>query len=142
MALELPQWRCHKIVGAAKIVAIDHGSRLDLMPHGVVEVGPMWIREKHAVVGGYYVQYDDGYASFSPAKAFEEGYAPIPADFKTRVVIEHARVGGDLERLTKFVDGPGFDALPLPEQYRLKQQRNAMDQYVAVLAQRLVNDFQ
>jgi hypothetical protein len=25
-------------------------------------------------VGGYYVLYKDGYASFSPASAFEEGY--------------------------------------------------------------------
>lgn len=25
-------------------------------------------------IGGYFVQYDDGYSSFSPAKAFEEGY--------------------------------------------------------------------
>lgn len=28
--------------------------------------------------GGYYVVYDDGYKSFSPAKAFEEGYTLIP----------------------------------------------------------------
>lgn len=28
-------------------------------------------------VGGYFVQYDDGYKSFSPAKAFEEGYTLI-----------------------------------------------------------------
>lgn len=28
-------------------------------------------------VGGYYVVYDDGYKSFSPAKAFEEGYTLI-----------------------------------------------------------------
>lgn len=28
-------------------------------------------------VGGYFVQYDDGYKSFSPAKAFEEGYTRI-----------------------------------------------------------------
>jgi hypothetical protein len=25
-------------------------------------------------IGGYFVVYDDGYKSFSPAKAFEEGY--------------------------------------------------------------------
>jgi len=28
-------------------------------------------------VGGYFVQYADGYKSFSPAKAFEEGYTLI-----------------------------------------------------------------
>jgi hypothetical protein len=27
--------------------------------------------------GGYYVVYDDGYKSFSPAKAFEEGYTRL-----------------------------------------------------------------
>lgn len=27
--------------------------------------------------GGYYVQYEDGYKSFSPAQAFEEGYKKI-----------------------------------------------------------------
>jgi hypothetical protein len=28
-------------------------------------------------VGGYYVVYDDGYKSFSPAKAFEDGYTRL-----------------------------------------------------------------
>jgi hypothetical protein len=28
-------------------------------------------------VGGYFVVYEDGYESFSPAKAFEEGYTRI-----------------------------------------------------------------
>lgn len=76
-SVDLPSYRCHKVVRAAKIVAIDHNSRLDLAPHGVVEVGPSWIDEKNAEPGGYYVLYDDGYASFSPAKAFEEGYTRI-----------------------------------------------------------------
>lgn len=29
--------------------------------------------------GGYYVEYEDGYTSWSPAKAFEDGYTPAPA---------------------------------------------------------------
>lgn len=29
------------------------------------------------VVGGYYVVYEDGYKSFSPAKAFEDGYTKL-----------------------------------------------------------------
>ncbi len=34
--------------------------------------------EKHKpVAGGYYVVYGDGYKSFSPAAAFEEGYSKI-----------------------------------------------------------------
>ena len=76
--IELPRFRCHKIVHAAKIVAIEFGERLDLAPHGVIEVGADWIANRKASVGGYFVQYDDGYTSFSPAKAFEEGYTWDP----------------------------------------------------------------
>jgi hypothetical protein len=75
--MELPRYKCHKVVRAAKIVAIDFGTRLDLMPHGVVEVDPNWVTDKRAQVGGYYVVYEDGYASFSPAKTFEDGYTLI-----------------------------------------------------------------
>ena len=33
---------------------------------------------KHKLeVGGYYVVYEDGYKSFSPASAFESGYTPL-----------------------------------------------------------------
>jgi len=76
----LPRYKCHKIVAAAKIVAIDHGARLDIAPHGLFEAGAAWIREKKAEVGGYLVQYDDGYFSYSPAKAFEDGYTAVAAN--------------------------------------------------------------
>lgn len=34
--------------------------------------------EKHSpTAGGYYVVYEDGYKSFSPAEAFESGYSKI-----------------------------------------------------------------
>jgi hypothetical protein len=36
-----------------------------------------WYKKHTPACGGYYVKYADGYASFSPAKAFEEGYAPL-----------------------------------------------------------------
>ncbi|MCU1338860.1 MAG: hypothetical protein JWO19_4441 [Bryobacterales bacterium] len=44
--------------------------------------GPFFVdqayMDKHKPdVGGYYVQYDDGYKSFSPAKAFEDGYTRL-----------------------------------------------------------------
>jgi hypothetical protein len=35
------------------------------------------MEEKHAHVGGYFVVYDDGYTSYSPAAAFESGYSRI-----------------------------------------------------------------
>ncbi len=72
---QLPKYRCHKVVRAAKILALrevpDFGPVLDL--EGGHE-RPCKVGWDEKIVGGYYVEYDDGYASWSPAKAFEEGY--------------------------------------------------------------------
>ena len=37
-----------------------------------------WMMRHNPVVGGYWVQYPDGYESFSPERAFEGGYTLIP----------------------------------------------------------------
>lgn len=42
-----------------------------------VTVGPEYLLKHKPQPGGYYVLYEDGYESFSPAAAFEEGYARI-----------------------------------------------------------------
>ena len=36
-----------------------------------------YVRKHNPQVGGYYVVYQDGYKSFSPAEAFEDGYTRI-----------------------------------------------------------------
>jgi len=82
MSNHLPQWKCHKVVRAAKIASITPttydmhavGFEGDLSP---IQVTTEWIVNKRAEVGGYYVVYEDGYASYSPAKAFEEGYTRL-----------------------------------------------------------------
>lgn len=88
--VELPQYRARKVVGAAKIVAIWEGSKVDLGQHGIVEVGYDWLQEKRAAIGGYFVAYEDGYTSYSPAKAFEEGYTAILAPAAGTVVYNAA----------------------------------------------------
>lgn len=76
----LPYWVCHKTVHAAKIVLITSPSAsggvfLHLEGiHEPLEVSKDWDKRYMPSVGGYYVQYADGYASYSPQKAFEEGY--------------------------------------------------------------------
>lgn len=76
----LPEWVCHKRVRAAQIVAITDecaGGYLHLA--GVtlpVHVDATWRQRHDAKVGGYYVVYEDGYASYSPQAAFEGGYTP------------------------------------------------------------------
>lgn len=73
----LPRYTSHKVVCAAKINAIDFNERLDLAPHGVVEVGRAWVAHRKPEVGGYFVVYEDGYTSYSPAAAFEKGYTVV-----------------------------------------------------------------
>jgi hypothetical protein len=80
---KLPLYQCHKQVRAARIVEIAKDQiRLEIGGRLVWwDVGSTWLLDRHAAVGGYFVQYSDDYESYSPAKAFEEGYklVPVPA---------------------------------------------------------------
>lgn len=82
----LPQYKCHKVVGALKIKEIKaHDTRFSNTSTIVFEdqtfepvmANNDFIKQFKLEAGGYLVQYVDGYVSFSPAKAFEEGYTLI-----------------------------------------------------------------
>lgn len=80
----LPKWKCHKEVWAVKILNIRPGTIEGDRPGATIEaeegsfsVGEEYIAKHDPEEGGYYVRYADGYESFSPAKAFEEGYTRI-----------------------------------------------------------------
>lgn len=84
----MPRYVCHKKVWALKIKALEpiEGSSGKLAGISMYPVEPGYApilldgayMEKHRPeVGGYYVVYDDGYKSFSPAKAFEDGYSRL-----------------------------------------------------------------
>lgn len=89
---EMPRYKCHKEVWALKIASIEQapadqermhaGGDWLLIPedkgYSPICVGHNEYVQKHnPQPGGYYVVYDDGYKSYSPAKAFEDGYALI-----------------------------------------------------------------
>lgn len=90
---EMPKYECHKIVWALKIIDITHdaevakqegretdgGAFLSVAEQGyeAVKVNREYMGKHSPVVGGYYVVYQDGYKSFSPATAFEAGYTLI-----------------------------------------------------------------
>jgi hypothetical protein len=42
-------------------------------------VDAQYVAKHKPEVGGYFVQYEDGYLSFSPAAAFESGYTEVRA---------------------------------------------------------------
>lgn len=78
----LPRYKCHKEVNAFQIGAIDTGFVKPLLTPAnpalePVHVSPVWFQKHQPEVGGYYVLYDDAYASYSPRFAFESGYSPI-----------------------------------------------------------------
>jgi len=70
-------YRCHKIVQAGKIREIGRETLLIEGEESLRWVGIGWMQKHEPVIGGYLVIYEDGYASFSPAEAFEKGYTLI-----------------------------------------------------------------
>lgn len=86
-AAEMPRYRCHKEVWALKIASVAPG-RMDGNGPGStlvfedshylpLSIGEDWIAKHNPQDGGYLVAYRDGYLSFSPAAAFEEGYTKL-----------------------------------------------------------------
>lgn len=75
----LPQFKCHKVVRAAKIITIIRGEGVILVLEnfGGVTVPRDWYDKHSPRVNGYFVVYEDGYQSYSPAEAFESGYSPV-----------------------------------------------------------------
>ncbi|PZN86858.1 MAG: hypothetical protein DM484_00625 [Candidatus Methylumidiphilus alinenensis] len=85
-AREMPRYKCHKEVLALKIKEIIHCLDCDdvvLRPteegYEDIIVSAKFFNKHKPEAGGYYVAYADGYKSFSPAEAFENGYTKITA---------------------------------------------------------------
>lgn len=91
---EMPKYQCHKRVYALKIAEVLHNPNPDatgrsgassygarIVPadahYAPIEVDAAYVCKHVPQAGGYYVVYEDGYKSFSPADAFEGGYAPL-----------------------------------------------------------------
>ena len=74
----IPRYQCHKKVWALKIKEIKSESIVPAEEgYTEFEVDSAYMKKHNPQVGGYYVVYDDGYKSFSPAEAFEAGYTRI-----------------------------------------------------------------
>ncbi|MFH2029795.1 MAG: hypothetical protein ABIJ40_04095 [Bacteroidota bacterium] len=90
---EMPKYQSHKQVWALKIKEVVFDSDLaketnretdgsaTITPedegYAPFKVDREYVRKHSPKVGGYYVVYKDGYKSFSPAEAFEEGYTKL-----------------------------------------------------------------
>ena len=79
----LPAYRCHKVVRAARIVAVDL-----ILAHLTIQLPDGRTETRHGTramfaegarypePGDFYVVYEDGYASVSPPGPFLAGYSP------------------------------------------------------------------
>ena len=82
-SIPLPLYKCHKQVRALKIASIealeDGGAIINPVEdgYGAFEVTASYCHKHHPQVGGYYVKYEDGYESWSPAETFENGYTLV-----------------------------------------------------------------
>jgi hypothetical protein len=83
----MQRYKCHKEVKAVKIHFIDlnhenSGAFISPEDPGMdrIEVSAEWLNKHQPQAGGYFVRYDDGYTSYSPAEAFEGGYTLISGD--------------------------------------------------------------
>ncbi len=88
-SVEMPRYQSHKQVWALKIREIassstpdqeSDGSMLLLFEeagYGARLVSRDFMRKHTPKVGGYFVVYNDGYESWSPAEAFEDGYRRV-----------------------------------------------------------------
>lgn len=83
--MNLPLYQSHKKVRAAKILAITKFkintlfalSTPDGMEEAITYLNEDLVKKPTPEIGWYLVQYEDGYFSFSPAAAFEEGYSLV-----------------------------------------------------------------
>lgn len=85
-SVDLPEYQSHKQVQAIKIDQVQTHSQekrsalitpLGNYPRFVTESGWLDRFKPEGGDAGYFVRYADGYTSWSPSKAFEEGYSLV-----------------------------------------------------------------
>lgn len=73
-SMEMPRYVCHKKVHALQILEVKDDSLVVEAPFAPIKVSWDWLEHHCPAAGGYYVVYQDGYTSYSPKTAFEQGY--------------------------------------------------------------------
>lgn len=124
----MKRYRCCKIVEATKItaaqknypetnweIACDDGQVYEIAGHHKITEADL----------GYLVRYSDGYTSWSPSKAFEEGYIEITPPFQ----------GSKEARLTLMTyDGQLLEAVDLVDEKLLELNKSTGYQRALLIA--------
>ena len=131
----MPQYQCHKKVWALKIKEIhgwrdgDNGIRMSFEEEGYADVTVQfgWWEKNAPQVGGYYVVYEDGYTSYSPAKAFEDGYALAASVSYKEAMVNKALTALRLEVDESIVNDIELKIKLLLSDYKVKAQYVSLD---------------
>ena len=134
-------YKCHKQVKAFKIsdIKLIEDSIYNLIgSNDIVMVREDFMQKFKPEVGGYYVLYNDGYTSYSPAEPFEEGYTELVEDtFLTRLKKEEEELSIKLDKLDTFMYSDKFNSIPDIQKTILKIQYTAMVTYKMCLLERI-----
>lgn len=85
----LPQYICHKVVGAAQVATVQALTPRHTRLHtGYGHFDLVNRADTVFEIGGYVVEYENGYTSYSPAAAFEAGYTLIGSTPRTLLIEE------------------------------------------------------
>ena len=98
---------------------------------------------------GYFVEYPDGYVSWSPKEVFEESYVlekghlfeyNFEQPHQQRVAEEAKELAEKSIKLKDFIENNSFfKTLPQEEQTRMKLQLTTMECYYSILVDRMEN---
>jgi hypothetical protein len=151
---EMPKYKSHKIVWALKIKSI-HRDYDDLVAskendgsaiitpeeegYKPFRVDSDYLKKHEPLNGGYYVVYEDGYKSFSPADVFEKGNTLIKeTTFLERLILEEKELGEKIGGLNNAFNSYGFAEKVGEYQFDLlSMQHSAMLSYRKVLIMRI-----
>jgi len=151
VSVEMPKYKSHKEVWALKIKSIvrdgegenreSDGSAI-ITPeeegYAPFRVEGDYLHKHKPQAGGYYVVYKDGYKSFSPAEAFEEGNTLIKENsFFDRILIEAQELATKTNALNDFMRTQKFVDLDRQNKDLLYKQSRLMNEYLQVLGQRI-----
>ena len=150
---EMPKYQSRKQVHALKILKIvldEEATGMGTLSGAVITpvdegyapfaVDSAYMNKHRPVAGGYYVVYEDGYKSFSPADAFEKGNKPFTGDtIIGRLIAEETELNDKKTKLATFIASSSFQNIDKEQQSFMKIQFNAMETYSECLNQRLIH---
>ncbi len=120
-AMSMPQYQSHKKVWALKIKAVnsdralngsgvDHSLTFEDTRYAPRQVSPEYIQKHNPKAGGYFVVYEDGYESWSPAAAFESGYELMPGEVLEVPLTDARSEYLEIDPVTGLQKDPSTDA--------------------------------